>query len=186
MIWLASASPRRRELLKLLGIEFDVVRPDMHEAVLPNEAPGDYVMRMAREKGRLAGRKLEADAVILSADTSVIRDGEILGKPADRDDAVAMLGRLQDATHQVITAVMLSRGDRQSRALSVSEVDFGPMTDKEILAYWETGEPADKAGAYGIQGIGGAFIREIRGSYTGIVGLPLYETRNLLKQWSLL
>ena len=186
MIWLASASPRRRELLKLLGVEFDVVTPDIDESVLPNEAPGDYVMRMAKEKGRAAGRMLSAAAVILSADTSVIRGGVILGKPEDEADAVTMLNELQNATHQVLTAVVLTRGDRQSEALSVSEVDFGPMTEEEISAYWQTGEPADKAGSYGIQGIGGQFIKEIRGSYTGIVGLPLYETRMLLKQWRLL
>ncbi len=187
MIYLASASPRRRELLALLGVEFEVITPDIDETVKANEGPRDYVMRMAREKGAAGAEMLKSpDAAILSADTSVIKDGVILGKPNGKSDAIAMLKNLQGDTHQVLTAVALTRGERQSETLSVSEVDFGPMTDDEVIAYWETGEPADKAGAYGIQGVGGAFIREIRGSYTGIVGLPLYETRMLLKQWSLL
>ena len=183
MIWLASASPRRKELLALLGVDFDVIVPDIDETVSPDEDPADYVMRMAREKGAAAARMLaHPDAAILSADTSVIKDGAILGKPADQSDAIAMLKSLQGATHQVLTAVSLTSGNRQSDALSISDVRFGPMSDDEMLAYWQTGEPADKAGSYGIQGYGGAFIREIRGSHSGIVGLPLYETRILLKE----
>lgn len=187
MIYLASASPRRKELLSLLGVEFDIITPDIDETVRPNEGPRDYVMRMAREKGAAGAKMLNnSDATILSADTSVIKGGAILGKPEGKSDAIAMLKSLQGNTHHVLTAVALTSSEEQSEVLSFSEVDFGAMSEAEIDAYWNTGEPKDKAGSYGIQGIGGAFIREIRGSYTGIVGLPLYETRNLLKQWSLL
>lgn len=176
---LASASPRRRELLAVLGVEFSVVPANIDETVLPGEAPRDYVRRMALEKA-LAGAAGPGAAGVLGCDTAVIVDDDILGKPADRQDGMAMLARLSGRSHQVLSAVVLVDADGRSEALSVTEVSFRAITEAEAAAYWASGEPADKAGGYGIQGIGAVFVAGIKGSYTGVVGLPLFETAALL------
>lgn len=180
-IILASASPRRSELLKQIGVRHRVVSVDIDEAPLPHEAPDAYVARVAAEKSE-ACRLLEHSGLpILAADTSVILDGRILGKPEDLQHAIEMLSRLSGRTHQVFSAVSL-RGDRHWQAISVSEVRFRPLSHQEIVAYWQTGEPCDKAGAYAIQGLASTFIESMAGSFSGVMGLPLFETAQLLAQ----
>ncbi|MGI9291087.1 MAG: Maf family protein, partial [Gammaproteobacteria bacterium] len=174
---LASASPRRSELLRQIGMEFTVLPADIDEQVLPGEQPDVYVRRMALEKAAAgmdlcAGKKV----CVLAADTAVVIKGRILGKPRDREDALEMLVALSNTTHQVMSAVTVSDGERVEDMLSVTDVSFGPVTSQQAEVYWGSGEPADKAGAYGIQGQGAIFVRSLRGSYTGVVGLPLYET----------
>ena len=180
-IYLASNSPRRRELLAQIGVRFGVIAVDLYEQPLLGETPEDYVLRVALEKA-VAGRALIGSAYpapVLAADTAVVIDDRILGKPKDRADAAAMMRRLSGRTHRVMSAVCLTN-ERQRQVLSVSEVSFRAVSERETQAYWDTGEPADKAGGYGIQGRGALFVRELRGSYSGVVGLPLYETAQLL------
>jgi septum formation protein len=192
-IYLASRSPRRRELLKQAGIAFEVLLYredprrglDVDETPLPGELPNDYVSRLAHAKvhaavTRLHQRRLPAFPV-LGADTTVVVDQRILGKPRDTDDAIAMLTALADRGHEVLTAVALGWQDRIEVRLSVSAVEFGPMSARDIARYVASGEHLDKAGAYAIQGRAGTFVRRISGSYTGVMGLPLYETSQLLK-----
>jgi septum formation protein len=175
---LASRSPRRAELLGLLGVEFTVVAADVDETPLAGERPRAYVERVARNKA--AAVALD-DCVVLSADTSVCVDGAIFGKPRDRADACRMLRTLSGRWHEVHTAVALRVPTGAVTGLVVStRVEFVPLDDALIDAYWATGEPADKAGAYGIQGLGGALVGRIEGSYSAVVGLPLAETRTLL------
>ncbi len=198
---LASQSPRRRELLEQLGVPL-VVRPaHADEAVLPGEAPRDYVLRVARDKARLASAAgaRERDAggpVVLAADTAVVLRGEVLGKPAGAEDARRMLRALSGTVHEVLTAVCVRRtgGTRSLAAaaedvLSVeldavvsTEVRFAPLSDAEVAWYVATGEPLDKAGAYAIQGAGGAFVVRVDGSVSNVVGLPLAETADLLRR----
>lgn len=178
---LASASPRRRELLGVLGVEFTVAPADIDESVHPDEAPEAYVRRMALSKAQ-AGYAAADDAAVLGSDTAVVIGDRILGKPADQDDAVAMLTALSGCTHRVMSAVALLDAAGCSEALSITEVTFRQIGTAEAVRYWNTGEPADKAGAYGIQGRGAVFVSEIRGSYTGVVGLPLFETAALLEE----
>ncbi len=178
---LASASPRRRELLAVLGVEFAVAPADIDESVRPGEAPQAYVRRMALEKAR-AGLRAAGNAVVLGADTSVVLDGRILGKPQDRDAALALLADLSGREHQVLSAVALVAADGETEALSATQVRFREITPAEAAAYWASGEPADKAGGYGIQGLGSVFVEALSGSYTGVVGLPLFETAGLLEQ----
>lgn len=150
---------------------------------MPGEAPEDYVQRVALDKAR-AGRALlgrVSDLPVLAADTAVVIDGRILGKPRDRAAAAAMMRQLSGRTHRVLSGVALV-GARERLDLSVSEVTFREVSPEEGRAYWETGEPADKAGGYGIQGVGALFVRELRGSYSGVVGLPLFETSRLLSE----
>ena len=192
-IYLASSSPRRRELLHQIGVRFDLLlfrsqpRADaeVSEDVLPGEAPDDYVQRVARAKAehgvRLARLRHLPPRPVLAADTTLDLRGEIIGKPRDQADAAAILARLSGASHRVLTAVALADGERLERVLSVSEVRFRALSTEEIRRYAASGEAQDKAGAYGIQGRAAAFIEEIRGSYSGIVGLPLCETALLLR-----
>ncbi|MDT4332883.1 Maf family protein [Methylomonas sp. MED-D] len=180
-IILASASPRRSELLKQIGVRHRVVSVDIDEAPLPHEAPDAYVARVAAEKSEACRLVDRSGLPILAADTSVILDGRILGKPADLQHAIEMLSRLSGRTHQVFSAVSL-RGDRHWQAISVSEVRFRPLSHQEIVAYWQTGEPCDKAGAYAIQGLAVTFIESMAGSFSGVMGLPLFETAQLLAQ----
>ncbi len=192
-IYLASSSPRRRELLHQIGVRFDLLlfrsqpRADaeVSEDVLPGEAPDDYVQRVARAKAehgvRLARLRHLPPRPVLAADTTLDLRGEIIGKPRDQADAAAILARLSGASHRVLTAVALADGERLERVLSVSEVRFRALSAEEIRRYAASGEAQDKAGAYGIQGRAAAFIEEIRGSYSGIVGLPLCETALLLR-----
>lgn len=181
-ILLASASPRRRALLDQLGVAHQVLAVDIDETPLPGEAPAALAARLARGKA-LAGRQRDGGMrPVLGADT-VVAVGEVLhGKPLDRNDAVRMLTALGGRTHQVLTAVAIApAGDGEPlEALSVTAVRMRPISAAEAGAYWDSGEPAGKAGAYGIQGLGAVFIEHIAGSYSGVMGLPLYETARLL------
>jgi septum formation protein len=180
-VYLASASPRRRELLAQLGVRFEVVAAGVDETRLPGEAALDHVLRLALAKARDGLRRVpDAAAPVLGADTIVVCDGEFFGKPANEAAATAMLRRLAGATHEVWSGVALASPAREVTACSRSEVTFRPISAAEIADYWASGEPRDKAGAYAIQGLGAIFARELRGSYSGVMGLPLFETAQLL------
>jgi len=183
LIWLASASPRRSALLKQIGIAHEVRPVDLDESANAGESPADYVMRLARAKAQALWSRLtgEQRLPILGSDTTVALGNDVLGKPQDREDGLRMLRALSGRTHQVYTAVALQHARGCEVRLSVSDVTMKTLSEDEIAAYWETGEPADKAGAYGIQGQAALFIERIAGSYSGIVGLPLYETGELLR-----
>jgi septum formation protein len=181
-IILASASPRRRELLDQLGITYDVVPADIHERPRPDESPEAYVRRVAAEKSLETWRSNGGGLPVLAADTEVVLDGSILGKPQDFEHALRMLSRLAGREHRVLSAVSLRLGDEHWEALNVSSVTFRRISREEIEAYWATGEPRDKAGAYAIQGKGAIFVRHLSGSYSGVMGLPLFETAELLKR----
>jgi septum formation protein len=184
-ILLASASPRRQELLKQIQITHRVCPVDIDETPLPGEAPLAYVQRLAAEKSAACVAQYGNALPVLAADTSVVLGDRIMGKPKDQADALTMLRALSGKTHQVYTAVSL-RGQRHDQAVSVTEVTFRELTDAEIMAYWLSGEPQDKAGAYAIQGQGGIFVAAIQGSFSGVVGLPLFETAQLLAQQGIL
>jgi septum formation protein len=177
---LASSSPRRRELLSSLGISFEVKGADIDESVRPEESPPAYVERLAREKAAAVAARFPG-ALVLAADTSVVLDEQILGKPTDVADAERMLAALSGRGHSVLTGVAVAGPLERSRVIG-TEVRFRQLAAREIAWYARTGEPMDKAGAYAIQGIAGAFISEIRGSPTNVVGLPLWETVELLQQ----
>lgn len=193
-IYLASKSPRRRELLRQIGVQFDVLTfrggergedADVDETPLPGESVERYVERLALTKAeagmrRIVWRKLPRQPV-LAADTTLELDGEIIGKPVDADDARNILQRLSGRTHRVLTAIAISDGNRTRSRISDSTVRFRALTEKDIRHYVASGEPMDKAGAYGIQGRAAVFIEEIRGSYSGIMGLPLFEAAELLE-----
>lgn len=184
-IHLASQSPRRRELLQQIGVNFSTLPVDVDEQPLKSESPAAFVERLALEKAR-AGLGLASDeSPVLGADTAVVLGDRILGKPADRADALAMLAALAGNTHRVLTGVALV--DRRREAVRVNEtrVSFRPLSMDECEAYWATGEPKDKAGAYAIQGVAALFVTRIEGSYSGVVGLPLYETGELLREFGL-
>ena len=183
-ICLASASPRRQELLGQIGLRFMLLPQDIDESRLPREAAPDYVRRMAGEKA-LAGIQdvgRPAGLPVLAADTTVVCNEAVLEKPQSQDDAVRMLQLLSGRSHEVLTAVALAseNSPRVQLAISRTLVSFRNISLAEAKAYWETGEPADKAGAYGIQGMGAMFVSHIEGSYTNVVGLPLFETLQLL------
>ncbi len=184
-LYLASRSPRRQELLRQVGVRFEVVPADVDERRRPRQPPADYAVAMALAKANTA--RVPARGArplpVLGADTDVVVDGEILGKPRNRDEALAMLGRLSGRTHEVFSAVAVVQDGRAETALSVTRVSFGAVTPQQAAAYWDTGEPADKAGAYAIQGLGAQFVREVHGSYSGVVGLPLFETLELLRRF---
>lgn len=179
---LASASPRRRELLDQLGVAYEVLPADVHECPAPGEPPETYVRRVAADKSLAAQRLCGGTRPVLAADTEVVLDGEIFGKPRDFDHAAAMLARLSGREHRVLSAVSLRLGDQHWEALSASAVAFRAIGAAEIEAYWASGEPQGKAGAYAIQGLGAVFIRHLSGSYSGVMGLPLFETAELLRR----
>jgi septum formation protein len=193
IIYLASKSPRRRELLKQIGVHYELLmmrenppRIDVDESPLPNESAHVYVQRIVRVKADMAmamarERRLP-QRPILTADTTVTLEGAILGKPADKAQAMEMLGRLSGATHQVLTAVALAVDSQVTQVLSTSFVTFDTMTEPEIRRYVDSGEPMDKAGAYAVQGVAARWISKLSGSYSGVMGLPLYETAKLLRQ----
>lgn len=181
-IHLASGSPRRRELLAQIGVPFRPCPVDIDESRAPRETPADYVRRVSLDKAREASRRVADGAPVLAADTAVVIEGEALGKPRDRDDALAMLARLSDREHEVLTAVVVLHAGEEHHALSASRVRFRRTTGAEREAYWLTGEPRDKAGAYAIQGRGALFVASLNGSYSGVMGLPLYETAALLQR----
>ncbi len=180
---LASRSPRRADLLTRIGLRFEQRAADVDESIRPGEAPAEYVQRLAREKAEavLAMVGAAAETVVLGADTAVVLDERVLGKPADRADAVAMLLALSDRSHRVMTGVAVCDASGTRSECVVTEVRFRRIEPWEAEAYWGTGEGADKAGGYGIQGIGGIFAAGLCGSYSGVVGLPLAETERLLR-----
>jgi len=184
LILLASASPRRSALLEQIGAVHEIRPVHIDESVRAGESPAEYVYRLARTKAETLWEQLEASErrPVLGADTTVALGAEILGKPASSQELLAMLRRLSGQTHQVYTGVALRADDGMHLALSVSDVTFRKLSDAEILAYWETGEPADKAGGYAVQGRAAVFIERINGSYSGVVGLPLFETAQLLER----
>lgn len=180
-ITLASASPRRRELLQQIQVPYALLPVELDESPLPGEEAEQHVQRLARQKAA-AGFALQPHRPALGSDTIVVIDKQILGKPADRQHGIEMLSKLSGRSHQVMTAVALCSEGKQSCVLSTSEVHFCELSAAQIEAYWQTGEPLDKAGGYAIQGLAAQFIVAISGSYSGIMGLPLYETAELLKQ----
>ncbi|AQR66016.1 septum formation inhibitor Maf [Aquaspirillum sp. LM1] len=183
-LYLASASPRRRELLAQIGLDCIQLPMDIDESVQVDENPADYVLRLAAAKAQAGWQHLLANALpqrpLLAADTTVTVDGEILGKPADAAEARAMLARLSGRSHEVLTGVAVCQGDSVQTALSVSRVELLPLSTAMIDGYIASGEPFDKAGAYGIQGRAAMFIAHLDGSYSGVMGLPLCETARLL------
>lgn len=193
-IYLASKSPRRRELLRQIGIEFELLLlrdntptgPEVSEIVHPDELPAAYVLRVAREKVDFAQHTMHLRKLpirpILSADTAVVIDSRILGKPADPAQAAAMLRSLSGRTHQVLTSIAVRHNENLWQITQTSDVAFGNLSDEAIKAYCATQEPYDKAGGYAIQGMGALFVQDIAGSYSGIMGLPLFETAQLLHQ----
>lgn len=182
LIYLASRSPRRRELLAQIGLPHRLLDVEVDETPLAGEQAEQYVTRLALAKAGQGHAALlrGAEMPVLAADTAVVLDRRILGKPRHRDDALAMLAGLSDRTHRVYTGVALV-GRQQQALLHVSEVCFRRISSQEAAAYWASGEPRDKAGGYAIQGLGAVFVRELRGSYSGVMGLPLYETAQLLQ-----
>jgi septum formation protein len=192
-IILASRSPRRQQMLTMLGLPFSVVAADIDESAHKDELPEKYVARLAGEKALAVAKKLSAtgskrgeefgDCVqpVLAADTAVALGGTIFGKPENRADAFRIWSILSDTTHYVYSGVaLLVNGDLQVR-VGVTQVVYAAMDERDMTGYWASGEPQDKAGAYGVQGLGSAFVKEVHGSYSNVVGLPLYELRELLK-----
>lgn len=185
-LYLASGSPRRQELLTQLGVSFECIVPGVEEIRHPQESAQGYVLRLAREKARAGVALVSQDFPVLGADTIVIRNGEVLEKPRDAAHAAVMLRQLSGQTHQVMTAVALADRQQVLDCLVVTEVTFRVLSEQDIAAYVASGEPMDKAGAYGIQGLGGCFVRKINGSYHAVVGLPLVETIELLSNFNAL
>lgn len=181
-IWLASASPRRSELLRQIDVAHQVHPVDLDETPRAGEPPARYALRLAEDKARALWERLAPAErrPVLAADTTVALGDEILGKPLDRADAARMLGRLSGRDHEVHTAVALVHDGGADARVNTSVVTFRPLSAAEIDWYWSTGEPADKAGAYAVQGQGAIFIRHLAGSYSGVMGLPLYDTWELL------
>ncbi|MCZ4060067.1 Maf family protein [Pantoea sp. LMR881] len=182
-LYLASGSPRRRELLTQLGLTFERLVTDVEEQRQPNEAATSYVRRLANEKARAGVALAAQDLPVLGADTIVVLNGEVLEKPRDAAHAAEMLGKLSGQTHQVMTAVALADRQQSLDCLVTTDVTFRVLTASDISDYVATGEPMDKAGAYGIQGTGGNFVRKINGSYHAVVGLPLVETGELFSHF---
>ncbi|WP_104098438.1 Maf family protein [Stutzerimonas kunmingensis] len=185
-LFLASASPRRRELLAQIGVPFSLVGVSVDETPSPTESPEAYVERVARDKA-LAGLVSlgDRDGCVLGADTSVVLDQHILGKPADRADGLAMLAALSGRTHRVMTAVALASRSACEVRVVISEVTFRTIYEAEAERYWDSAEPADKAGGYAIQGWGAVFVSQLHGSYSAVVGLPLCETAQLIDAFGL-
>jgi len=183
-IILASASPRRCELLAQIGVSFEQQVADVDETPRRGEAPGDYVARVALDKARAAQRQRGAAVPVLGADTAVVVDAQILGKPRNVRHAREMLRLLSGRAHEVYSAVALA-GEREAVAVNCSKVWFAAISDSVIDAYWRSGEPCDKAGGYAIQGLAAAFITRLDGSYSGVMGLPLYETARLLHDFGI-
>jgi len=186
MIYLASASPRRRELLRQLGFEFEAMPSNILEVRQAGESPVEYVTRVARDKSRYVAKLVKQREMpahpVLGADTEVVLDDEVLGKPRDRAHGMDMLRRLSGRSHEVLSAVCVIYREAERAALSTNRVTFDALTEQEITQYWDTGEPEGKAGAYAIQGYAAAFIARLEGSYSGVMGLPLRETAAILKE----
>ena len=186
-LYLASGSPRRRELLTQIGVPFSAISADIDETPLAQESPSAYVERLARGKAEAGRGTVVSDTnfCVLGADTAVVLDGKILGKPVDEADACAMLMMLAGQEHEVLTAIAVLEGERCESRVVRSLVRFRPIDRAEAAAYWASGEPRDKAGGYGIQGLGAVFVARLNGSYSAVVGLPLCETAELLSQFGI-
>lgn len=186
-LFLASQSPRRRELLRQIGRAFDVLDVDVPERREPDESPEDYVSRVAREKAGAGLLQVAAvpGAVVMGADTEVVLGDDVFGKPSDAADAAAMLRRLSGRSHRVLSALWCISAGREEHALSVSTVEFAPLSESDIADYIATGEAFGKAGAYAIQGHAAAFVRRLEGSHSAVMGLPLHETAMLLRRFEL-
>jgi septum formation protein len=186
-IYLASNSPRRRELLDQVGVRYGWLSSGIEETLTPGESPEVFVLRLALEKARagLKARDRRPLLPVLGADTVVVLDDQVLGKPETHEQGSAMLTQLSGRTHRVLTAVALVDGEREATRLSVSHVTFRDIGAEEIERYWQTGEPWDKAGGYAIQGRGAVFIERLEGSYSGVMGLPLFETALLLDEFDI-
>jgi len=186
-IYLASASPRRRELLEQIGVPFRVLAATVPEQRLSGEAPRDFVTRVAAAKAEAIWRRVEPEqpAPVLAADTAVVVDDEVFGKPADETAALGMLARLSGRSHRVLTAIALHAQEHRLVELAESEVRFRPTTAAERLAYCRTREPYDKAGGYAIQGLGAVFVEHLAGSYSAVMGLPVFETAAMLARFGL-
>jgi len=184
-ITLASASPRRQQLLEQIAVHYQLLPVDIDETARSNETAEALVCRLAQEKAEAGYQRQRIKQPVLGSDTIVVLDGRVLGKPRSREHGLAMLSALSGRSHQVITAVAIVDSERSSCRISQSQVYFRQMSQAEIEAYWDTGEPADKAGGYGIQGLAAQFIERLDGSYSGVMGLPLFETAELLKQFGI-
>lgn len=184
-LYLASGSPRRRELLTQIGVPFIVINAPVDESPLASESAPAYVERLARAKAAAGLARVDGPAVVLGADTAVVLDGRILGKPENREDALAMLADLSGREHQVLTAVALDDGQRVHSFCVTSKVHFRAISTDEAQRYWASGEPVDKAGGYAVQGLGAVFVTGLSGSYSAVVGLPLCETADLLGQFGI-
>jgi septum formation protein len=183
---LASASTRRHQLLQQLGVAFTVSVQDIDERKNDEESPEEFVARMADEKASAALlSRTENNVIILASDTVVVCEDLVLGKPKDKSDGLKMLRRLSNNTHRVLSAVTIATAIKRESILSETTVQFREISELEAEQYWETGEPADKAGAYGIQGYAAVFVKSISGSYSGVMGLPLYETAELLSDYGI-
>ncbi len=180
---LASASPRRSELLRQIGVEFEVVPQNIDESALAEETPEHLVVRLAQQKAQAALNDCSDETVVLGSDTVVVLGEDMLGKPQSAQEAVSMLLALSGKEHQVLTAISVANRDRQGTALSKSSVRFRDIDGREARAYWQSGEPEGKAGGYAIQGLGAVFVQSISGSYSGVMGLPLFETARLLMEF---
>jgi len=189
-LFLASGSPRRRELLTQIGVPFEVVSASIDETPLPDECPAAYVERLARAKARaghehLLGASVSAPFCVLGADTAVVLDDQILGKPVDEADALSMLMALSGREHEVLTAIAILAAERCETRVVRSRVSFRTISQQEAAQYWASGEPQDKAGGYAIQGLAAVFVAGLNGSYSGVVGLPVCETAELLGQFGI-
>jgi septum formation protein len=186
-LYLASASPRRAEILERMGVRFKTCPQAVDEQVEAGETPEVFVFRLALEKARAGRASLGAEpgVPVMGADTAVVTDDVILGKPADRDAALDMLARLSGRTHRVLTAIAMVDDHRELTRLSLSMVTLRTLDPAECEAYWASGEPSDKAGAYAIQGRGGVFVEQLEGSYSGVMGLPMVETHDLLGEFGI-
>ncbi|OYD24562.1 Maf family protein [Oceanimonas baumannii] len=182
VLYLASASPRRRELLAQLGVSFELVLPDIEECQQPGETAADYVQRLAYSKAQAGAVMAPLPLPVLGGDTIVVQNDEVLEKPRSEAHGKAMLRRLSGSTHRVMTAMALVTPTGCQGVLVTTEVTFRCLSEDDIARYWQSGEPADKAGGYGIQGLGGRFVSRINGSYSAVVGLPLVETEALLQR----
>jgi septum formation protein len=182
---LASGSPRRKLLLEQLAIIFEIELPDVDESLVTGEAPEVYVTRLSEKKAQSVSQKHVGEAVILAADTTVVLRGNILGKPESKEHGLQMLSELSGARHDVLTGVSICNGSRTETFYVRTGVTFRRLGEKEIAWYWETGEPHDKAGSYGLQGAGGAFVEYLAGSYSNVIGLPLSETVLMLRDFSI-
>jgi septum formation protein len=182
---LASGSPRRKLLLDQLAILFEIEPPDVDESLVVGEAPEVYVTRLSEKKAQAVAGKYDGETVILAADTTVVLYGNILGKPESKEHGLQMLNKLSGTRHDVLTGVSICNGSRTETFCVRTEVTFRHLGEKEIAWYWETGEPHDKAGSYGLQGAGAAFVESLTGSYSNVIGLPLSETVLMLRDFSI-